>query len=157
MDIPALLDRAFGHVAQARIAGELAGSPSSDAGLQQALVQLLLDHRELADPRAVDLAGVVAFACTGSRHLWQDLGLSGREEVTALLGWAFPALVARNVKDWKWKRFLFAELGAQLGMPNLQPPKCSGCDSYHQCVGAIAAPGIDQTPTHSPSSAKGKP
>ncbi|MDM7457098.1 MAG: nitrogen fixation protein NifQ [Tepidimonas sp.] len=58
----------------------------------------------------------------GTRHLWQELGLAGRPEVSRLLRLCFPDLAARNTPDLKWKRFLFQALGEQLGLPSLGFP-----------------------------------
>lgn len=89
------------------------------------LTQLLLAHRVpgLAERPARWLAHAVAAACFGERHLWQDLGLSGRLEVSRLLSLCFPTLAARNTQDLKWKRFLFLTLGERLGIPDLSPPR----------------------------------
>ncbi len=99
------------------------------------LTQLLFEHRasNLAQRPARWLAHAVAAAGFGSRHLWQDLGLSGRSEVSRLLRLCFPALAAGNTADLKWKRYLFQTLGEQLDRPNLRPPGCAECDSYTEC------------------------
>ena len=84
-------------------------------------------------------AGAVACASWGRGHLWQDLGLRGRHDVTALLTGHFPGLVARNTRDLKWKHFLYAEVGAALGEPDLRAPHCAQCDSFASCYPAAAA------------------
>lgn len=101
-----------------------------------ALADLLLSHRthETADPAPVRwLAHALAAACHGERHLWQDLGLAGREEVSCLLETHFGPLAARNTENLKWKRFLFAELGATQDIADLRPPGCSRCDHLPIC------------------------
>lgn len=99
------------------------------------LVALLLAHRSLdADLQHADwLAHAIAAASLGSRHLWQDIGLAGRDAVGRLLEQHFQPLYRRNTKDIKWKRFLFAELGVLQGRPGLQPPKCHHCDEFTVC------------------------
>jgi nitrogen fixation protein NifQ len=99
------------------------------------LVELMVAHRSAeADPcRTLWLAHAIAAACHGERHLWQDLGLAGREEVTGLMDTYFGPLAARNTLDLKWKRFLFAELGTTLGKPGLRPPGCGKCDHLPIC------------------------
>jgi nitrogen fixation protein NifQ len=101
------------------------------------LTELLLAHRApgLAERPARWLAHALAAAGFGARHLWQDLGLSGRAEVSRLLGLCFPTLAARNVTDMKWKRHMFLVLGERLGRPGLMPPNCASCDSYPSCFG----------------------
>ena len=97
------------------------------------LVDLLLHQRSGDSIENERLARAIAAASFGSRHLWQDLGMSGRNDVSALLQEFFPAFYAGNVHNYKWKKFLFAELGQRQGAPNLRPPKCSGCDQFHTC------------------------
>lgn len=99
------------------------------------LTALLLAHRDrnLDTNHADGLARAIAAASLGERHLWQDLGLNGRDDVAALLECYFPTLFARNTADLKWKRFLFAELGAAQGRPDLLPPGCGKCDQFPIC------------------------
>ena len=97
------------------------------------LVALLWAERASDQPWTRLAAGTVASACFGARHLWQDIGLSGRDEVSALLQRHFPRLAAGNTRDLKWKRYLFIRLGEQLGSPELRPPRCDGCDDYAVC------------------------
>lgn len=101
------------------------------------LADMLLAHRApgLAERPARWLAHALAAAGFGQRHLWQDLGLAGRPEVSRLLGLCFPELAAKNTQDLKWKRFLFQALGERLGTPGLQPPGCVDCDDRANCPG----------------------
>lgn len=115
------------------------------------LVDLLLAHREpSADPAYCDwLARAVAAACFGDRHLWEDLGLDGRNAVSCLLEQYFRPLYLRNTQDLRWKRFLFAELGAAHGKTDYHPPGCSRCDQQARCFqdtaqGAMASDGSGQ-------------
>ncbi|SFM38551.1 nitrogen fixation protein NifQ [Rugamonas rubra] len=89
--------------------------------------------------RAGWLARAVGAACMGRRHLWQDLGLAGRDEVSALLRHHFQPLYAANTDDIKWKRFLFEQLGRTLGRPGLRPPGCGCCEQVGACFGAKPA------------------
>ena len=97
------------------------------------LVELLRDYRSGDDPLNWCVSHALASACFGRRHLWQDLGLRGREDVSRLLSQHFSGLFVRNTQDLKWKRFLFKELGERLGHPDLLPPGCNGCDQMHIC------------------------
>lgn len=93
-----------------------------------------------ADPRHADwLARAIAAAALGTRFLWQDLGLAGRHELTALIRLYFQPLYQRNTTDLKWKRFLFLELGALQGNLHLKPPGCSGCGQFQVCYPPAAA------------------
>jgi nitrogen fixation protein NifQ len=81
------------------------------------------------------MAQVVAAACMGQDHLWQDLGLLNRTELNALMQRNFPALAARNVKDMKWKRFLYRQLCEMEGIQACRAPSCEICTDYAHCFG----------------------
>lgn len=83
--------------------------------------------------QAVWLSHGIAAACLGDGHLWQDLGLSGREAVSSMLAYYFAPLYRRNVHDLKWKHFLYRELGLLLGTPDLQAPGCRHCGQFDDC------------------------
>jgi nitrogen fixation protein NifQ len=81
------------------------------------------------------LASIIAHACLRPDHLWRDLGLTGRDEVTDMLSRYFPALVARNVDGMRWKKFLARELALSLGMTPQPAPGCPGCEDFGFCFG----------------------
>jgi len=114
-------------------AGPLPASDALPSEHLHDLVALLWAHRADAQPWTRLMAGTLASACFGARHLWQDLGAAGRPEVSALLAQHFPAIAARNVRDLKWKNHLFRCLGEELGIAGLRPPRCTGCDEYSLC------------------------
>ena len=97
------------------------------------LIALLWSHRTSDAPWTRLMAGTIASAAFGARHLWQDLGAAGRPEVTALIERHFLALATRNVRNLKWKHHLFQCLGAELGLPDLRPPRCDGCEEQPLC------------------------
>lgn len=100
----------------------------SRPALHADLVRLLLHGRSpQANPQhAAWLAHGIAAAATGSRHLWEDLGMAGRDDVSHLLQQYFEPLFLRNTTNLKWKRFLFDELGSHA-------PDCARCDNYSAC------------------------
>ena len=79
------------------------------------------------------LATIIANACLRPDHLWRDLGLDGREDVTQMLERYFPALVARNVDSLRWKKFLARELALSLGLEPGPAPGCPGCEDFRHC------------------------
>lgn len=99
------------------------------------LIRLMLMHRAGDDPSEVWMAHVVAAGCMATDHLWQDLGLPARGELTALMRRNFPTLAARNVKDMKWKRFLYKQLCEAEGIYTCRAPSCQVCADYHACFG----------------------
>lgn len=102
---------------------------------REELVQLMLMHRAGEDPSEVWMARVVAAGCMAADHLWQDLGLPARGELTDLMRRNFPALAARNVNDMKWKRFLYKQLCETQGIYTCRAPSCQLCTDYHACFG----------------------
>ena len=97
------------------------------------LIALLWSHRSGNAPWTRLIAGTIASAAFGARHLWQDLGAAGRSEVTALMERHFRSLAERNVRNLKWKHHLFQCLGAEVGLPDLRPPRCDGCQEQPLC------------------------
>ncbi len=106
------------------------------------LVGLLLDH---ADPAAgppedrVAVAHALACASLGDDHLWQDLHLPSRRELSALIGHWFPALAARNDGDMKWKRFFYKQLCERAELFICKAPSCGVCTDYGRCFGPEVA------------------
>lgn len=99
------------------------------------LVEMLWDNKSSGDVANWYVTHAVACACFGQRHLWQDLGLGSREEVSRLFAERFCWLYIRNSSNMKWKRFIFQELAQHLGVPQLSPPGCSGCEDFQFCFG----------------------
>lgn len=97
------------------------------------LIRLLLDYRAGPDKRYEWMAHIVAWGCAGHDHLWQDLGLSNRGEVSALMTIAFPTLAALNTGDMKWKKFLYRQYCARDGIYVCPAPSCSECFDYAKC------------------------
>ena len=62
------------------------------------------------------MAWRVALASLGNNHLWQDMGLASRAELSELLGRHFPGLVAKNTGNMKWKKFFYRQLCEREGL-----------------------------------------
>jgi nitrogen fixation protein NifQ len=99
------------------------------------LVRLLHADCVLDSPEREWLVGLLVAGCLGSDHLWQDLGLWSRADLSALIGANFPGLAARNVKDMKWKKFLYKQLCESEGIFVCRSPTCEVCADYHRCYG----------------------
>ena len=110
-------------------------TPSEQASFVHALHGLLVANASGAvDPDDANcLATIVAHACLRPDHLWRDLGLAGRDEVTWMLTRYFPVLVERNVDNLRWKKFLAAQYALSLGLPPGPAPGCPGCEDYGYC------------------------
>lgn len=102
------------------------------------LVSLLRDH---ADPAAGPaeqsdaVAWALACASLGANHLWQDLQLPSRRELSVLIGHWFPHLAARNTHHMKWKKFLYKQLCLRAELYICKAPSCSSCADHALCFG----------------------
>ena len=99
---------------------------------------LLLDHADAAVGSAADraeVAGLVALACLGDNHLWQDLQLANRGELGVLLRRWFPALAAKNTGDMKWKKFFYKQLCERAEIHACRAPSCAVCSDHAACFG----------------------
>lgn len=102
------------------------------------LVALLLEHADAAagPPAEIErVALTVAVASLGDNHLWQDLQLASRAELSALMRRWFPALVALNHGDMKWKKFLYRELCRRAEILICKAPSCEVCSDRRVCFG----------------------
>ncbi|HED19738.1 MAG TPA: nitrogen fixation protein NifQ [Gammaproteobacteria bacterium] len=99
------------------------------------LQSLLLEHRANADISEQWIADIVVSACMGGNHLWQDLGLWSRRDLTRLIQTNFPALAAGNDCDMKWKKFFYKQLCLQTGIYTCRAPSCEVCVDYRECFG----------------------
>lgn len=100
---------------------------------------LLLDHVDAGAgtaEQAAAIAEAVAVACLGDNHLWQDLQFASRAELTALMRRWFPALVAKNHADMKWKKFLYRQLCEREEVFVCRSPSCAVCCDHAQCFGS---------------------
>jgi nitrogen fixation protein NifQ len=81
------------------------------------------------------LAFLVARRCQRPNHLWQDLGLRNRRELSWLMERHFPALAQRNKQDMKWKKFLYRVICRDEGFSICTAPTCSECSDFDNCYG----------------------
>jgi nitrogen fixation protein NifQ len=107
------------------------------------LVALMTEHGEARTREETRwLAHALSQASLGSDHLWQDLHLPSRRELSALMARWFPPLAARNDRDMKWKKFLYKQLCDKAEISVCRAPSCSVCSDYAICYGpedAVAA------------------
>ncbi len=99
------------------------------------LLALLLEYRAGIDASETWLALIVATACMGGDHLWQDLGLWQRADLSQLMSRNFPGLTALNNRDMKWKKFLYKQLCNRAGVYVCRSPSCEVCVDYAKCFG----------------------
>jgi len=105
---------------------------------REELRKLFLVHAADMDPERVWIADLLVAGCMGDDHLWQDLGLWSRQDVSALITHNFPALKAKNDRDMKWKKFLYKQLCIQEGVYTCRAPSCEVCGDFSTCFGQEA-------------------
>jgi len=125
------------HFPQFGLPAQLARAPDlGERGVEwDDLLALLMQYRAGADPSETWLALIVATACMGGDHLWQDLGLWQRSDLTQLMAHNFPGLTALNTQDMKWKKFLYKQLCNRAGVNACRAPSCEVCIDYAKCFG----------------------
>ena len=97
------------------------------------LLHLLLEYRAGVRESEVWLAHIVAYSCCGRNHLWQDLGLANRGELSTLMTLAFPSLATLNVGDMKWKKFIYRHYCSKEGIYVCPAPSCGECADHPKC------------------------
>jgi nitrogen fixation protein NifQ len=99
------------------------------------VLALLLDHCAHNDISEQWMAEIVTTACMASDHLWQNLGLWSRDDLSRLMTQNFPTLAAKNIHDMKWKKFLYKQLCEREGINACRAPSCEYCADYLTCFG----------------------
>ncbi|XTZ36587.1 nitrogen fixation protein NifQ [Salmonella enterica] len=97
---------------------------------QQLALWLASHMQEGAAPLHIIIASVsLAF-----NHLWQDLGLSSRQELRELMIDCFPQLVAMNHQNMRWKKFFYRQRCLQVDGERLcRAPSCDSCCERQLC------------------------
>lgn len=101
----------------------------------QDLIALMQTERAGQDESDLAIATIIAAACIGMDHLWQDLGLRSRKDLSELMQRNFPTLAARNSRDMKWKKFLYKQLCEKEGLNACRAPSCDLCADFQKCFG----------------------
>jgi nitrogen fixation protein NifQ len=81
------------------------------------------------------LSLLVARRATRPNHLWQDLGLMNRGELSRLMQRHFMLLARRNTQDMKWKKFFYRMICREEGFSLCLAPSCSECGDFTGCFG----------------------
>jgi len=110
----------------------------SDAWLQQMPEKgereaLFADVAVDDDPQRGWIAATVIAGCVGHRHLWEDLGLFSRSDLTAMINENFPVLGRKNDRDMKWKKFIYKQLCEREGIIACPAPSCDACADFATC------------------------
>ncbi|MGE5515651.1 MAG: nitrogen fixation protein NifQ [Bacteroidota bacterium] len=114
----------------------LAVSTGEDALEEPDLRRLLTDNATRpGDEAAAWLAAMVARRSLQADHLWQDLGLAARSDLSGLLLRHFAPLAMRNDRDMKWKKFFYRQMCEDEGVRICKSPVCDTCTDFTLCYG----------------------
>ena len=116
----------------------LAGLPRTRGDEYEDLRALLVEHAAAQDAPTSRLAQMIALACLGENHLWQDLGLSSRQLLSSLMRENFPRLFYANSGNMRWKKFFYRELCQRAGIRVCRSPSCAECSEMAVCFGPEA-------------------
>ncbi|WP_445222343.1 nitrogen fixation protein NifQ [Bradyrhizobium sp. Pa8] len=96
---------------------------------------LLLAQRSTKGEISRWLAAMIARRAMEPNHLWEDLGLRERTELSRLLARHFAPLAAQNSKNMRWKRFFYRRLCEDEGWAMCTTPVCTQCKDFNHCFG----------------------
>lgn len=109
------------------------GDPGELALEEADFRRLLLDHRGIGDPIEVWLAHIIVRRSLSPDHLWSNLGVRSRKELSQTLFRHFGALAEQNVRDMRWKKFFYRHMCQTEGVLVCKSPVCDTCPDYTEC------------------------
>jgi nitrogen fixation protein NifQ len=115
--------------------GPLADDKHTDDDEIAMVRDLLLAHRSSEGDTGRWLAAMIARRSMEANHLWEDLGLRDRSELTRLLTRHFGPIAVRNTKNMRWKRFFYRMLCEDDGLVMCSTPVCTNCNDFNLCFG----------------------
>lgn len=123
----------------AAIASLPAEAEAGEDSIEEAdLRALLVEHGARGADEERWLAAILARRSLEPNHLWQDMGFHDRDELNTMFRRHFPALVALNAGDMKWKKFFYRQLCEREGLMLCKSPNCEVCDDVEVCFGEEA-------------------
>ncbi|SMF72620.1 nitrogen fixation protein NifQ [Azospirillum oryzae] len=115
------------------------GDESGEDAIEEAdLRAFLAEHGARGADEERWLAAILARRSLEPNHLWQDMGFHDRGELNTMFRRHFPALVAMNAGDMKWKKFFYRQLCEREGLMLCKSPNCEVCDDVDVCFGEEA-------------------
>lgn len=133
-ELAELLEQEFPSV---RVKGDdlLLGSKRDDNDEVTMVRDLLLAQRSTEGDTGRWLAAMIARRVMEPNHLWADLGLRDRGELSRLLNRHFAPLARRNVNKMRWKRFFYRTICEDEGLILCTTPVCTECKDLNHCFG----------------------
>ena len=131
-DLNELVAEVFPKAASWRFLGGAKVERSAD---ERCLVDLLTACATSRTKFEARLAVMMARRAQRPNHLWQDLGLSSRRDLSELMTRHFAPLARRNAQDMKWKKFFYRAICAEASYALCSAPSCAECDDFNTCFG----------------------
>jgi nitrogen fixation protein NifQ len=133
-EFTALLARRFPWV-QMSAADRFSRSDATEDDEREMVRDLLLAQRSTEGDIGQWLAAMIARRAMEPNHLWEDLGLRERSELSRLLARHFAPLAERNTRNMRWKRFFYRMLCEDDGFVMCTTPVCTQCNDFDLCFG----------------------
>lgn len=130
-----MLDAHFPGVDASLFQGLGEGIDAERGDEMQDLHRLLTENLTTGSQAEAWMVDILIAGCLGNDHLWQDLGLWNRGDLSRLMLENFEELALRNNKDMKWKKFLYKQLCETEGIYTCRAPSCEVCNDYQVCFG----------------------
>ncbi|NGO53339.1 nitrogen fixation protein NifQ [Mesorhizobium camelthorni] len=129
-----ILIGSFPTISAKAFALEKVTDPEPD--LEEELLRgLLLAHARPGEEASARFVKIIARRAMRNDHLWQDLGLFNRAELSRLLATHFPTLAAGNTQNMKWKKYFYRKLCEAEGFSLCTAPSCRECNDFESCFG----------------------
>lgn len=136
-----LLDARF-TVSLAMLTGIPASEPVRRAEEEENIRLLLVRFSTRGSSLAHLLSCLIARRAMRPNHLWQDLGLPNRAELSRLMQTHFEPMARRNGQDMKWKKFFYRMICREEGFTLCAAPVCSECADFDACFGDETGPSL---------------
>ena len=133
-DLRALLSQVFPDVDPTTLGelGDGAGDPPEDERCLRVYINRYSTRGTWLESR---LARILARRCLRPHHLWQDLGLDSRGQLSELMRRHFAPLSARNNQAMRWKKFLYRAICQDEHHGICSAPTCADCAEFGTCFG----------------------
>jgi nitrogen fixation protein NifQ len=135
---------AFAGLAQyLRLDGALAGGTQRicEPDDEELMVrELLARNRSRSTDVAEWLSCIIARRALEPNHLWEDLGLAARPDLSRLLSRNFAPLAEKNTRNMRWKKFLYRAMCEAEGFTMCPSPTCDSCSEFSICYSDDSGP-----------------
>jgi nitrogen fixation protein NifQ len=112
-----------------------AGIPLERSEEETCLLDLLIRGGTTGAAFEAVLAAMIARRSLRPHHLWQDLGLRNRRELSLLMERHFAPLARLNRRDMKWKKFFYRMICRDADYTLCTAPSCGECNDFDRCFG----------------------